>query len=162
MLSEEVRLFRDQRRKPVQREEAHLVDFSAQTWHASWCSTAHPDVYALWPGSATNLDDPQDLGVETGLFLYLANDRIARGFARFHESAWEPPWVERPVRVSEEQHPSIAVENDPEDADDESRLAHVDQNPLQAGREMPGDAVGRALDRTHHAVAAAFPSATFS
>jgi len=158
MLREKARLLQGQIRQSVKREEPHLFDFRAKPQRPARNATQEPHVEAARPSTRSDLEGPLRLGDKPGLFVDLSHDGLRGRFVRTEMPTGKAPRGERPIRVTEEEHPTIGIDDHADYPNEEARLAETHAEALHAGRELAPEPQRKAP----HAVAAAFPSATFS
>ena len=151
-------LLRDQIGQSVKREEPNLFDLRAKPQCPARHATQEPDVEAARASTRAELEGALRLRDKPGLFVDLSHDGLRGRFVRTDMPTRKAPWGERSIGVTEEQHPTIGVDDHADYPNEEARFAETHAEALRAGRELAPDPQRKAP----HTVAAALPSATFS
>src|SRR5207237_8003251 len=115
----------------------------------------------LPPTALARLEDRPDLDLEPGFLAHLSRERVLEALARGEEAAEKSP-LRRTEAMAREEHPSLRIDAETDDPDEESRLRPVEDAPLPADgeRDVEGREQAHAHRRTlgdgHHADAVRF------
>jgi len=158
VLREKACLLRDQIGQSVKREEPDLFDLRAKPQCPARHATQEPDVEAARASTRADLEGALRLRDKPGLFVDLSHDGLRGRFVRTEMPTGKAPRGERSIGMTEEQHPTIGVDDHADYPNEEARFAETHAEALRAGRELAPDPQRKAPQT----VAAALPSATFS